>query len=94
MGEQHWDRILAIAFFTLTGMFAVIGWLFKGKLKAFDKHIEECNQKAVETGKMQEKLSSLEVQADRSRITLDWIGDCLITIGAKQELKLPERPKV
>ncbi len=71
---------------------AINAWLLKGKIREYDKHLTECNHRAVNTGQMEQRLETVEQETKYTRRTLHWVGDCLMTIGTKMGVNLPERP--
>lgn len=72
--------------------------------KRYDAHIEDAQSDGETLATMEQKLSShiadddkrAKVQDDHNKATsrtLNWMGDCLITLGAKLDVKLPSRPE-
>lgn len=74
-------------------LIAMLGYFIKKKAEAWDAHIEECRLKATNTGKLEQTVEGLKKDAEAVHRGLTWVGDCIITIGAKMDVKLPERPQ-
>ena len=89
---SEWDIALAIGLFVLGGLMSIIGWLFKKRMEAYDRHLEECRERAVVQGRMDERLINVEGQVKGIRSSVHWVGDCMIQVGAKLDLDLPSRP--
>lgn len=91
------EILLTMSVSVLSGVFGVITWLIKDKLRRYDKHLEECQLREIErataTESTGQRLSYLETQMDAARIQLHWFGDCMMVMGVKLDLKLPERPR-
>lgn len=85
--------IVVVLQFLIGGVFTVLWYFIKQRMTKFDKHIEECHERRIETGKMEEKLVKLEAESSHSRSTLHWVGDCLMIIGTKMNAELPPRPE-
>lgn len=82
----------------VAALLAIIAWMVRAKTHVWDKHIEECHNKAIQdgldAGKDEQRLVSLESQTIHTRATLHWIGDCMMVVGTKVGVDLPERPKI
>lgn len=89
---SEWDIALTIGLFVLGGIMSITAWLFKGRMVAYDKHLDECRERAVTQGRMDERLISVEAQVKGIRATVHWVGDCMMTVGTKLDVKLPDRP--
>ena len=89
---EHWDIALAIGLAVLGGSMSLVSWFFKKRMEAYDKHLEECRHRAVVQGRMDERLIGMEVQAKGIQTNVQWVGDCMVTVGAKLAVKLPDRP--
>ena len=90
---SEWDIALAIGMAVLGGIMSITAWLFKGRMAAYDKHLEECRDRMVTQGRMDERLISVEAQVKGIRTNLHWVGDCMLTVGSKLDVKLPDRPQ-
>lgn len=83
----------------VVGLLTVIGFLGRDKMKriddkmtAYDKHLETCHTKDVNYGKMDQRLVNMEVHIRGVDQTNQWIGDCIVTMGAQLKIELPDRP--
>lgn len=90
---SEWDIALTVGLFVLGGTMSITAWLFKKRMEAYDKHLEECNLRAVATGRMDERLIGVEHQINGIDIKVNWVGDCMLTMGAKFDFQLPDRPQ-
>lgn len=94
LGQTEWNIMLSIGLFVLGGVMSITAWLFKGRMQAYDKHLDECRSRAVVMGRMDERLIAVENQVKGIRSTVQWVGDCMISIGAKLDIpNLPDRPQ-
>ena len=82
---DNWDRILAIAFTIFGTLMTVIAYLFKRRMEAYDKHLEECAKRAIATGRIDERMRNVETG-------VNWLCNCVISIGVKLGADLPNRP--
>lgn len=67
-------------------------WFFKKRMEAYDEHLRECRERAVVTAHMDERLATVEGQISGIHSTVHWVGDCIVTVGARLDVKLPDRP--
>jgi hypothetical protein len=67
-------------------------YFFKKKMDVYDKHLESCGLKNQEMAKDQNRLDTVEKQVDRFDCTLTWLGDGLVAIASKLNVKLTDRP--
>ena len=84
--------VISIALSGLGGLVAVAIWFVKKKMEAYDEHLKGCNLRNQENADTKLRLKTLEKDNDKFDATTIWIGDCLMTIAAKLNVKLPERP--
>lgn len=89
---HNWDVALTIGMFVIGGLVSIIGIFFKKKMDAYDKHLDECHVKDIAHGITAERVSALDKQMGSVRSDLHWLGDCMVTMGAKLEVNLPDRP--
>lgn len=87
------DPVLATLLGAIMTLMALAGWFIKGKISAYDKHLEECRERAIVTARTEEKVRTIETKVDRTSETTIWLGDCMVTIGTKMGAELPDRPK-
>lgn len=80
--NKSWDFIITIVFSVFGGVMSIVAWLFKRRMEAYDKHLEECTKRAIATGRMDERLESVEKK-------VNWVGNCIISIGTKVGAHLP-----
>lgn len=66
------------------------GW--KAKREAFEAHIKECSEKKTHMALVDQKIDGIENRLQSGEKTFQWLGDCVVQIGAKLNAKLPERP--
>ena len=93
-GIMHeWDVALTVGLFVVGGFMAIVGWLFKKRMEAYDKHLDECSKRAVVIGRMDERLCTVESQTKGINTTVHWVGDCMVTLGVKLDVDLPNRPQ-
>ena len=91
---SEWDIALTIGLFVLGCVMSITAWLFKGRMNAYDKHLDECRERAVTQGRMDERLINVEAQLKGIRATVHWVGDCMMKVGAKLDISnLPDRPQ-
>ena len=78
-------------------LFTGILYFMKAKIATWDKHISESHAKDIDRGRQEAvvktKLDVVEGQLENGRKTMHWIGDCVLTIGSKLDVKLPDRPE-
>lgn len=86
LAASEWDVALTIAISVVGGLMTIIAWLFSRKLEAYDKHLDECRERAVTMGRMEEKLKAVENE-------VRWVGNCMLSIGTKINAELPIRPE-
>lgn len=101
---HDWDGPLAGALFAMSALASIIGFFVASKIKAYDRHMAEAvqdqktlavlntdvkNHLAEDMRRFNEAGRVLE----SSSKTLEWVGDCLITMSAKLDVKLPPRPE-
>ena len=91
---EHWDRALTVAFAIFGTLMSVIAYLFKRRMEAYDRHLEECRERAVTTGRMDERLKVVETELGTVRRSVHWMGNCIMVIGVKLGVgdDLPQRP--
>lgn len=82
---EHWDRALTVAFAIFGTLMSVIAYLFRRRMEAYDKHLDECRERAVVQGRVDERLKSVETG-------VNWLGNCVMSIGIKLGAELPARP--
>jgi hypothetical protein len=82
---------------------AIIGYLMKkfieeklaeirARRQAFISHIDLCNQKNIEFDRLKNEVANIHRRIDEEQKMTRWMGDCLMIIGAKMNVDLPERP--
>ena len=76
----------------LGGIVAILSWIFRKKAAEYDKHLADCNARHVEQGQMETRLESVESEIKHGKRQINWIGDCVIRIGSKMDVDLPDRP--
>ena len=81
---SEWDIALTVGLFLLGSTMSVIGWFFKKRMEAYDKHLDECRERAVTVGRMDERLATVDAETK-------WVGNCIIAIGIKLGADLPLR---
>lgn len=81
---SEWDIALTIGLFVLGGSMSLTAWFFKKRMEAYDRHLEECKERVVIVGRMDERLRVVERETK-------WVGNCIIAIGTKLGAKLPVR---
>ncbi len=64
----------------------------KARRLAFVAHIEDCNKKNQHISDMEYQVANLTTQLREARGETRWLGDCVMAIGAKMDVRLPERP--
>ncbi len=64
----------------------------EARLAKFDLHIATCAEKNTAIALMHQKVEALARQAHEDSRQREWLGDCVVAIGAKMEVRLPERP--
>ena len=84
--------LLHFSIAALSGLLGVTVYLFKKKIEVFDKHLEACTLKNQEIAKDQTRLNNVEKDVDKFDSTLTWLGDGLVAIASKLNVKLTERP--
>ena len=82
--DHNWDYALTVAFSTFGALVSIIAWLFKKKIDAYDKHLDECNRRAVSAGRTEERIENMEC-------TVNWLGNCIVRIGTKMGVELPDK---
>ena len=80
------DHVLTAAFAAFGTLMSLIAWLFKKRMEAYDKHLEECSKRAIATGRMDERLINVEKNTA-------WVGNCVMAIGNKIGAELPMKPE-
>lgn len=65
----------------------------KARREAFEAHIRECNEKKTHTALTDQRIKEIETQLLSGHNTFRWLGDCVVSIGAKLDVHLPERPR-
>lgn len=81
-----WDFIVKVIFTTFGVLMSIIAYLFKRRIEAYDKHLEECRERAVAQGRMDERIKNVEKNTN-------WVGNCIVSIGTKIGAELPIRPE-
>lgn len=92
VGPHDMDYLLAMMFAVGGTLVTIISYLVKKRLELYDQHLEECRERAVTTGRMDERLKSVEADVTQTRSAVHWLGSCIITIGSKVGADLPDRP--
>jgi len=80
--ESTTHYVLVAAFAALGTLVTIIGYLIKKRMEVYDKHLEECRERAVSTGRMEERLIHMN---DR----IDWMGEFVSKIGDKLGVTSP-----
>ena len=86
------DYILTAAFTALGTLVTIVGHLIKKRMEVYDKHLDECRERAVTIGRMEQRLIAVESEIAGIRKYSHWVGNCIVTIGAKLGVELPDRP--
>ena len=89
---SEWDIALTVGLFVIGVFISLISWLSRKRMEAYDKHLEECRERAVVVGRMDERLHSVEYNVTGLRTSMHWVGNCIVIVGAKLDVKLPDRP--
>ncbi len=75
----------------------VLVWIWNQKTKAYDMHLKECNERrqkdAVTDATVAERICNIERNSNKNRGEIAWLGDCIINLGAKLNVQLPDRPE-
>lgn len=71
----------------------ILSYFLRGKLKGYDDHVEKCQAQEIRAAGVEAKADALQDDVKSMSGTLQWVGDCILTIGAKMDLSLPDRPK-
>lgn len=74
-------------------LLSIVLFLGRSRIAAWDKHIDQCRDQATERGRMDQRVISLGTSVAEIRSNMDWLGDCVIRMGAQMKLQLPERPR-
>lgn len=81
-------------------IWALVGvciWIFQDKTRKYDAHLKDCSERnervASKDAKFAERLCSIEEHSKHNRKDIQWLGDCMITLGTKLDADLPERPE-
>jgi hypothetical protein len=81
----------------ITGWVGVLTWIFKSKASSYDQHLRECGERRVADGKtdatVEQRIKSIERNSNQTETAVGWLGDCMIMLGARLGVDLPERPK-
>lgn len=83
---------------------SLTAWLFKKRMEAYDKHIDDSNYdkqgfavlESRVTNHFDDDVRRFAENAsviEANRRTLHWLGDCMMTLGAKLNVDLPKRPQ-
>ena len=76
----------------LGGFVGILAWLLKQKSEKLDKHVEACNERHVAYGQLETRTVAIEQEIRDARKQVTWIGDCVMRVGTKLDVDLPERP--
>ena len=76
----------------LGGLVGVLAWMFKQKADKLDKHVEDCNERHVMHGKLETRTIAIEEEIRDAKKQVTWIGDCVMRVGTKLDVDLPDRP--
>ena|SRR3990167_4657178 len=91
--EAHgWDYAITAAVSAMGLLVTIVGYLLKKRLETYDKHLEECNKRAVITGRTDERLKVVEAEVMKTHTAAQWLGSCILIIGTKMGVDLPDRP--
>lgn len=71
---------------------SLAAWFFKGRLEAYDRHIEEDQARATTAARMDERTNVVEGHVTAIRRDVSWLGNCMLIMATKLDVKLPDRP--
>lgn len=81
-------------------IWAVVGlciWIFLDSKKKYDAHLRECNERRINEGRMdattQQRIETIEENSCQTERSVGWLGDCMIRLGTKLNIDLPDRPE-
>lgn len=104
-GSDHgWDATLLIVNVVIGIIVLALGYFIKRKFDDTDKLVDKVLKGELERVRLEERfnahvsknsvqLESLQEEHQSTRKSLHWVGDCLMTIGAKLSVQLPARPE-
>lgn len=82
------------------GIWALVGvcvWIFLDKTKKYDAHLRECNQRRIDDGRLDadvsRRIQTIEENSCQTERTVGWLGDCMIRVGTKLDVDMPDRPE-
>ena len=78
------DSILAAAIGGIGVLISIIGFFIKKRMDLYDRHLEECNRRAIVTGQMNTRVERVERD-------VRWVGNSIVSIGTKLGVELPEK---
>ena len=80
-----WDFVFKTTIGAFGLLMSIIAYLFKRKIEAYDKHLDECRAHAIASGRMEERMERVEKNTN-------WVGNCVVAIGTKLGVQLPNQP--
>ncbi len=87
------EVILAVTW----GFIGILVWIWNQKTKTYDQHLRECNSRRVNEATadatIQERICVIERNSNKNGREIQWVGDCIIEMGAKLRVELPDRPE-
>lgn len=60
--------------------------------RKIDRHEQECNQRHEEQAQVNAAVNACATEISAMRKTQIWVGDGIVGIASKLDVKLPERP--
>lgn len=71
-------------------------WIAQDRMKKYDAHLKECNERraidAATDATTKQRICTIEGNSNRNRAEISWLGDCIIQVGTKLSVDLPDRP--
>jgi hypothetical protein len=65
---------------------------WKARREAFEAHIKACAEKNTSFALLKQKVDGLAHQVEADGCERKWLGDCVVAIGTKMKIRLPDRP--
>jgi hypothetical protein len=93
MPDAGWDQFRTVIVTVFGTLMSIVAYLFKRRIEAYDKHLEECQERAVVIANIESRLTAAAKEVSYLRSSMHWVGDCMVTLGAKLDVKLPPRPE-
>lgn len=76
----------------ILGLLALVTWLLRGKIKKYDDHLDKCADKEAAEAVLSNQVESLDERVVKLQDSNEWVGDCIVSIGARMKVELPDRP--